>query len=979
MLTPSFDAIPTLLQSEVIAYWQNLTAHVDFSVANDEKITASLPTILAASPFIAKQGIQNPQLFQNLLQNGDLTLIYNNQENFIEHLKQIPQECDDQLLMQQLRKWRNYEMVRIAWRDIAGWSTLEENLRDLSNLATTFVDYTAQRLYKDLSKRFGTPYNKLAEPQPFVVIAMGKLGGEELNFSSDIDLIFTYPSSGETQGGSSRNLDNQEFFIRLSQRLIQTLNNITPDGFVFRVDMRLRPFGDSGPLAMNFNALEDYYQTHAREWERYALIKARVISGGEEIERKLFKMLKPFVFRRYLDFSAFESLRDLKSQIDQEVRRKGNENNIKLGQGGIREIEFICQAFQLIRGGRQPALQIRYVLIVLDRLQEYELLPKEVVEELKTSYRFLRTTEHRLQAIEDKQTQNLPIDSLTQQRLAFSMGFQTWEAFYEVLQTHRNKVQQHFKQVMTGHQETTNEQSHNTPEHSYVFNVLKDVWTHIEYSEEIDQHNLLQLLKESQFQDPENILKQLLKLKSSPALRHRSKHGQERLDVLMPLLLAQILNCGHHSIVLERVLKLIESVAKRSVYLALLIEHPLALIQLVHLCAESAWIADQISRYPLLLDELLDQRRLYDILNVREIDNAIRAQLAHIPEEDLEMQMDSLRHFKRAQVLKVAAAELNEQLSLEKVSDHLTAIADAMIRQTLNIAWKQQIEKYGEPYCRDHDQHPESIRKAGFCVIAYGKAGGLEMSHSSDLDLVFLHDSRGGFQMTDGERQIDNNVFFSRLVTRIMHLLTTSTAAGILYEVDPRLRPGGKSGLLVSSLEAFHDYQIHQAWTWEHQALIRARAVAGNEECIRHFNQIKKEVLSRPKPLEELKKEVQDMRQKMRENLDKTNSKQFDLKQGVGGIADIEFMVQYNVLCYAPDFPEILNETSMLHLLRELKKHQLLETNICDELGNAYKAYRTKQHHLALQLQSARVDMSEFQYHREKVAYWWKHFFSDLK
>jgi [glutamine synthetase] adenylyltransferase / [glutamine synthetase]-adenylyl-L-tyrosine phosphorylase len=975
MLPSTFNDIPAFLHSETVAYWENLTTKFDFSVANNENLMHSLPKILTCSPFIAKQCLQHPQLFQNLLQNGDLSRVYENSENFLEHLKQIPEECDDKLLMQHLRKWRNYEMVRIGWRDIAGWTTLEENLRDLSNLASTFVDYTAQRLYKDLTKRFGTPYNKLAEPQPFVIIAMGKLGGEELNFSSDIDLIFTYPNAGETQGGSSRTLDNQEFFIRLSQRLIQTLNSITPDGFVFRVDMRLRPFGESGPLAMNFNALEDYYQTHAREWERYALIKARVISGGEKFEKQIFKMLKPFVYRRYLDFSAFESLRDLKSQIDQEVKRKGNENNIKLGQGGIREIEFICQAFQLIRGGRQPALQIRYVLDVLERLKEYNFLPKETVEELKTAYRFLRKTEHRLQAIDDRQTQNLPSDPLTQQRLAFSVGFETWEEFYEALQIHRNKVQQHFKQFITGQQENSHKQIHASPEYSHAYNILKDVWLHIEYSEDINLQNLLQLLKECQFQEPEIILEQLFKLKASPALRHRSKQGQERLDILMPLLLVQVLTCGHQGIVLERVLKLIESVAKRSVYLALLIEHSLALIQLVHLCAESLWIADQISRYPLLLDELLDQRRLYDILNVNEIDNAIRAQLAHIPEEDLEMQMDSLRHFKRAQVLKVAAAELNEQLSLEKVSDHLTAIADAMIRQTLNIAWKQQVEKYGEPYCRDHDQHPESIRKAGFCVIAYGKAGGLEMSHSSDLDLVFLHDSRGGFQMTDGERQIDNNVFFSRLVTRIMHLLSTSTAAGTLYEVDPRLRPGGKSGLLVSSLEAFHDYQIHQAWTWEHQALIRARAVAGNEECIRHFNQIRKEVLSRPKPLEELKKEVQEMRQKMRDNLDKTNMKQFDLKQGVGGIADIEFIVQYNVLRYAHEFPDILNETSMLHLLRELKKHHLILTNIYDDLVTAYRTYRIKQHHLALQLQSAYVDVSEFNYHREKVAHWWQHFF----
>lgn len=977
MLVPSFAQLPPALQPETIAFWQNLRTRVDFSVAKSKEVLASVPTVLAASPFIAKQGIQHPQLFQTLLQNDDLTRIYNDKENFLEHLKHIPEQCDDQTFMQQLRKWRNYEMIRIAWRDIAGWSTLEENLRDLSNLATTVVDYTAQRLYKDLSKRFGTPYNKLAEPQPFVIIAMGKLGGEELNFSSDIDLIFTYPCAGETRGGSSRNLDNQEFFIRLGQRLIHILNNITPDGFVFRVDMRLRPFGESGPLAMNFNALEDYYQTHAREWERYALIKARVISGGVELEKQLFKMLKPFVFRRYLDFSAFESLRDLKSQIDQEVRRKGNENNIKLGLGGIREIEFICQAFQLIRGGRQPALQIRYVLTVLDRLQEYELLPKEVVEELKTAYRFLRKTEHRLQAIEDKQTQNLPTDPLTQQRLAFSMGFQSWEEFYEVLQTHRNQVHDHFKHVITGQQETINDQHYNTPEHSYILNILKDIWFQIEHNKQIDRHNLLQLLKESQFQEPDDILEQLLKLKASPSLRHRSKQGQERLDILMPLLLAQVLTCGRQATVLERVLKLIEAVAKRSVYLALLIEHPLALIQLVRLCAESAWIADQISRYPLLLDELLDQRRLYDILNVKEIDNAIRAQLAHIPQEDLEMQMDSLRHFKRAQVLKIAAAELNEQLSLEKVSDHLTAIADAMIRQTLTIAWKQQIEKYGEPYCRDHDQHPESLRKAGFCVIAYGKAGGLEMSYSSDLDLVFLHDSRGGFQMTEGEHQIDNHVFFSRLVTKIIHLLTTSTSAGVLYEVDPRLRPGGKSGLLVSSLEAFHDYQIHQAWTWEHQALIRARAVAGNEDCIQHFNYIRKEVLTRPKPLEKLKTEIHHMRQKMRDNLDKTNSKKFDLKQGVGGITDIEFITQYHVLRYAPEYPDILNETSMLHLLRELKKHGLLKTNIYDDLSTAYRIYRIRQHQLALQLQPAYIDISELQYYREKVSHWWRYFFSE--
>jgi glutamate-ammonia-ligase adenylyltransferase len=477
----------------------------------------------------------------------------------------------------------------------------------------------------------------------------------------------------------------------------------------------------------------------------------------------------------------------------------------------------------------------------------------------------------------------------------------------------------------------------------------------------------LTLLQEVGFRDPSSVLEQLRQLAHSTNIRKMSQRGRERLDVTIPLLLAMVLEQSHPDEALQRTLNLMESIAQRSVYLALLIERPQVLEQLVRLCAGSAWIAEQITRYPLLLDELLDPRRLYDPLKPEELDQALQTQLTYLPTNDLEVQMDSMRHFKRAYILHVAAAEISGHLKVEIASDYLSAIADTLVRRTLVIAWNHLSEQHGQPYCQEGKQR----RLAGFCVIAYGKAGSIELNYGSDLDIIFLHDSQGIEQMTDGNRPLDNSVFFSRVARRMIHLLSTNTPAGILYEVDPRLRPSGNSGLLVSSFDAFITYQYHSAWTWEHQALVRARAIAGDSECMKRFEQIRREILRLPRDPVTLRQEVIEMRQKMRESLNKSTSQTFDLKQGVGGMTDIEFIAQYQVLRWSTHYPDLVETTGVLPLFRLLEKHQLMEPILVEQLSSAYRDYRAEIHRLTLQNQATLVNNHCFEKQRQWVIDGW--------
>jgi len=924
--------------------------------------------VTAASEFVIEQSVRDPLMLLTLVQSGELDRAFAPGELCAQIAAAVNAAQNEDELGRALRRQRARHQVRIIWRDLTRQADLVQSCRDLSDMADATIDQAYQWLYSRHCEQFGTPTGRRSgEPQQMVILGMGKLGAVELNLSSDIDLIFAYPEGGETVG-VKRSLDNQEFFIRLGQRLIKALDPMTVDGFVFRVDMRLRPYGSSGALVLSFNALEQYYQDQGRDWERYAMIKARVVAGDQVAGAQLLDMLRPFVYRRYLDFSAIEALRTMKQLIQQEVRRKGMADNIKLGSGGIREVEFIAQAFQLIHGGRDLSLQQRPLLKVLSTLEGQGYLPPAVISELREGYEFLRYTEHAIQAIADRQTQMLPDGAQDQARIAFMLGFADWDSFHEKLMFWRGRVAWHFAQVIADPDEDEGAESEV---------VVGGEWLPL-WEEAQDEEAACRQLEEGGFADASKALKALAGLRSSPQLRAMQRLGRERLDAFIPRLLAQAVEHANPDLVLERVLPLVEAVARRSAYLVLLTENPGALRRLLTLCAASPWIAEQITRFPLLLDELLNEGRLFKPPLAPELAAELRERLTRIPEDDLEQQMEALRHFKLAHRLRVAASEIAGSLPLMKVSDYLTWLAEAILEQVLALAWRQTVAKYGTPLRTDG-----TLCNPGFIIVGYGKVGGLELGHGSDLDLVFIHDGDPQAE-TDGPKSIDGAQFFTRLGQRIIHLLTAQTNSGQLYEVDMRLRPSGASGLLVSSLGAFARYQENEAWTWEHQALVRARVLVGSQDVGQAFEKVRAQVLGKARDLAKLQQEVSEMRAKMRDNLGTKSTAAgtaanafdatapFDLKQDAGGIVDIEFMVQYAALAWSQSHPPLLRWTDNIRILEELEHEGLMPAEDASLLREAYKAYRSAAHRQALQKDAGVIPGDQFADERRQVLRIWK-------
>lgn len=913
-------------RAEIAAHWDTWRAWAlanGVAIAAETRLREAFFKVTEASDYVTQALHREPALLARLLENGELEAPYP-QGGLADRLDGMLAPVEDEAaLAATLRRFRRAQMVRIIWRDLAGWATLAEILATLSALADACIELALGRLFAWSVRDFGTPRDAAGTPQGLVVIGMGKLGACELNLSSDIDLIFAFPRPGQTDG--ARRLSNEQFFFRLAQRLIQVLGAQTADGFVFRVDTRLRPFGDAGPLAMSFDAMEDYYQSQARAWERYAMIKARVVAGDQEAGERLMAVLRPFVYRRYLDYGVVESLREMKRLIVQELKRKGMEDNIKLGPGGIREIEFIGQALQLIRGGRDPELQLRPILLVLDRLQTKRLLSTEAVQELCEAYVFLRRLENRLQAWRDQQTHQLPQAEDRRWRLARAMGFADWAGFEPVLAGHRQRVQYHFDQIF-GEPESEDQGGA----------ALSAIWE----TERAGDHALV-LLQEVGFRDPPGTLELLGQFRQAVDRRGLGTRGRERLAQLMPRLLQAVAARPAPDEVLPRLLKILEAIARRTAYIELLLENPVALTQLVRLVGMSSWVSAQIERHPLLLDELLDPRRLYSPLSHSDLERELKALLSAVDEDDLEQQMDRLRQFSQSNMLRVAAADLTGAIPLMVVSDYLTDIAEVTLGAVLNLAWQHLTARYGRPSHEAGDGQ-------GFVVIGYGKLGGIELGYGSDLDLVFLHGGERVSALTSGPQPLASDVFFARLGQRMIHLLTTQTAAGVLYPVDMRLRPDGAKGLLVRSLRSFADYQAKDAWTWEHQALVRARPVAGDPEMARRFERVRRDTLARPRNAETLREEVRAMRERMREQSDKTRPGQFDLKQGAGGIADIEFMVQYFTLRWASEYPDLVKWPDNIRLLETLSRNHLLPAPAAARLADAYRALRAAYHRCTL-------------------------------
>ncbi|MFD2096925.1 bifunctional [glutamate--ammonia ligase]-adenylyl-L-tyrosine phosphorylase/[glutamate--ammonia-ligase] adenylyltransferase [Corallincola platygyrae] len=911
---------------------------------------------LGLSDFIADSLMKEPDWALQVL---DTELQQPGPQDYHQWLAPKLGECgDNEAAVQKcLRVLRRREMTLIAWRDLLHLATIEQTMSRVSRLADAMVCQALAWAYQQLTKQMGTPTGRVSgQPQPMLVLGMGKLGGGELNFSSDIDLIFAFPENGETQG-ARRSWDNQQFFTKLGQRLINLLSQSTADGFVYRVDMRLRPFGDSGPLVLSFAALEDYYQEQGREWERYAMVKARTLGPRGRFHQELEALLRPFIYRRYIDYSAIDSLRQMKAMISREVRRRSQNSNIKLGAGGIREIEFIVQVWQLIRGGRMQMLQSHGLLETLTHLRENGLLSLADADVLHQAYLFLRQSEQVIQAIGDQQTQMLPEIPLDQSRLAFALGFASYEEFLDALRVHTEAVH-HVFHLVIGEEEENKEE---VDEH-YV-----EIWQH-----DLPPDEVIPILAELEVtpDKTEKLCRLIVDFRTQCQQRAMGNRGRETLTKLMPSLLQRICCADEPVMLFERVVTVLTRILTRTAYLELLLENPGTLDQLCRLCSASPWIAEQLSRFPLLLDELIDPAHLYHPPSLSQYREELREFVLRIPEDDLEQQMEALRQFKQIQQLRIAASDIAGALPLMKVSDHLTALAEALIEQVVTMAWQQMVTRYGAPSGLEDNSY-------GFAVIGYGKMGGIELGYGSDLDLVFLHHAPSG--ATQGEKSLDNQQFYLKLGQRIIHLFTTRTPSGVLYEIDMRLRPSGASGLMVSHIDSFADYQHKDAWTWEHQALVRSRVVFGDKAMTDEFDRIRHAVLRQSRDKRELADDVAKMRGKMYRHLNKGDLQQYDLKQDHGGIVDIEFLAQYLVLANSYDHEPLAIWSDNVRIFETLAQQGLMDAAQADALTEAYCSLRDENHRLALQQQPGLLSAEQWQQTRQQITSAWAEHLADYR
>jgi glutamate-ammonia-ligase adenylyltransferase len=950
----NLDAIPPLLRPALEARLAVLTGQ-DALPAGPEAaaLIDSLPLVWACSDFVAEACLRDAALLPWLASGDRLHVTLDAAALEQELQEDLAAAGDEARLMDALRRFRRRHLARIAWRDLAGFADVETVLRELSGLADACIRVACRQAAAALAVRHGTPRGADGRPLDLMVLGMGKLGGGELNFSSDIDLVFLFPEHGET--GGPRPMEHEEWFARVGRRVAQLLGTVTAEGFVYRVDLRLRPFGESGPQVASFDAFEDYLQQHGRDWERYAYVKARPVHGAAAFDGLYRDVLRPFVYRRYLDFSVFESLREMKELIAREVERRELRDNVKLGPGGIREIEFIVQAFQLIRGGGKPALQTQSLLEALPLLAGQKLLGAAAVQELGDSYRYLRRVENRLQERNDEQTHDLPRDEAGRARLALAMGAPDWESFAAELGRHRARVSGHFRALIFAPAEAGS-----GGDGGRVLATLLEPG--------LDGAGRLGLLRAAGLHDAEGVLARLENLRGSVYWQRLDETGRRRLQTLLPALLAGIAGGAGEAIALGRLLHVIERIGGRTVYLALLNENPVARRRLVELCAQSQFLTDQVAAFPLLLDELLDERLFESVPTRAEFEQDLRARMAGAGADDPERQVDLLREFQRAAVFRVAVPDLTGRLPLMKVSDRLTDLAELIVAEALALSWEQIVARHGTPRCGPLES---VLEEAGMIVVAYGKFGGIELGYGSDLDLVFLHDSAGDIQRTDGPKVVENSVFFLRLVQRLVHVLTVHSAAGRLYEVDTRLRPSGKGGLLVQSLEGFDAYQRQEAWTWEHQALLRARAVAGRPELCERFEALRRELLRHAVRRDTLREDVRSMRERMRAELARAAPGQFDLKRDAGGITDIEFLAQYWTLLWAERHAELVTYSDNIRQLESLASIDLVPQATVDVLTGAYRAYRQRLHHLALEGAGNAVPESEFAAERAAVTAIW--------
>ena len=938
------DSLPGSARSIITESYfrEQLNRHIETEhIHLDASQQARLDRLSVGSDYALQQLIRHPQWLPGLLEQPAFTLDPVGLQATMTRIDDLDE------LKRALRLARHRHLLEIICLDLCMQQPVETSLQQLSDLADALLAAALRRIEQLLAARHGQPVGTDGDPLTLNVIGMGKLGGHELNFSSDIDLICLYREEGELDGFGK--LSHQQFFTKVTRQLVQCLNDATEDGFVYRVDLRLRPWGEAGPVAMSHAAFEHYYQLHGRDWEQYAMVKARVITGTEADRQAIDQIIRPFVYRRYHDYRVFDGLARLKNSIDAEARRKGARDNIKVGKGGIREIEFFVQAFQILKGGRNHRLQTQSLLGALAVLGEEGIIEAETASEMADAYRFLRLLENRIQMLQDQQTHVLPQAEDERLRIATLLEAGDWARLRQQLDRHRERVSRHFDLLF---RDPEAPEPGKTPA-----------------LDELEDDALTAYLESAGYQDPATAADRLKEFFSARPLLYLSKQAKQRLQVILPLLLEQAARQPESTTLMQRLLNLLSAIAGRSAYYELLYQNRPLLEKLVETFAASAWIAEQVTRYPMLLETLLypgDQDERFDRGHLaatlqRQLDNVAG---------DVELELDVLRQFKRAQTLVIASAELGGEIDAIQAAGHLSDLAELLLQAVYRLALTELRQAHGRPlHLVDGDK-----REARLGIIGYGKLGGRELHYQSDLDIIFLHDSNGQQAFTNGKRPIDNGQFFSRLAQKIISRITLLTAAGKLYEIDTRLRPDGASGMLVSSLTAYRDYQLNKAWTWEHQALIRARFVAGDAAIAEPFAAIRRQILRQPRDEPSLRQEIIDMRERMYQARKPPEGERINLKHSRGGLVDIEFLVQYRVLAGANKFASLCQRTDNIGLLNALHEVGLIDDD-CVHLRDIYRIFHQWLHARVLQNRSAEVESRPLQRELETVRACWHRWF----
>jgi [glutamine synthetase] adenylyltransferase / [glutamine synthetase]-adenylyl-L-tyrosine phosphorylase len=933
----------TLISPDLF-HWEQLQQQLINRQCSDPEFNESIKKLALGSNYATAQLAKYPQFLDNLKHCQHFELNSEQLENCLQPLQDIDE------IKKQLRLFRHQKLVEIIYLDICQRASVENTLLHLTQLADCLLQQTQHKVEELLSAKHGQPVHEDGAPMQLNIIGMGKLGGGELNFSSDIDLICSYSEDGQLKGFGQ--LSYNQFFTNAVKLIKQLLNDMTADGFVYRVDLRLRPWGDSGPIVLSHHAFEHYYQLHGREWEQYAMVKARVITGSESDKKYLHSIIKPFVYRRYHDYRVFEGLAQMKHKIDQKAQRSNQKLNVKTGHGGIREIEFFVQAYQILKGGRNHLLQTPSLYKTLHVLSVQEITDQPTIDIMHEAYDFLRLLENRIQMLNDQQTHDIPDKQNYLDRISLLAGFDNWDSLNSRLDKHQKAVSSIFASLFI---QDESRPSSLAPE------------SHLD---EMDEDEHLTAISKLGFLNTQDIHQKLTDFYQSKALVYMSDKAKKRFRSFFPELLKLVAEHKQQSELLDKMLNLLSSIAGRSVYFELLYQNIPLLIKLVHLFDSSNWIAGEVSRHPILLESLLYPDHIDNRFDVDMLTQALSVQLSNVAGDE-EMELDVLRQFKREQTIVIATAEIAQQIDTEEVSHHLSRLAEILLQAVYELSLATLEKQYGLPHCLVNDQ----TTTPALGIIAYGKLGGFELHYQSDLDIIFLHNSTGQKQITTGPREIENATFFSRLAQKIISRISLLTAAGKLYEIDTRLRPDGASGMLVSSVSAYHHYQMEKAWVWEHQAIIRARFVAGHRSIVQNFSDTRTSVLTQKHDPAELAQSISQMRDKMYQAKNPPEGEYINIKHSRGCMVDIEFMVQFLVLLYANKFASLCESTDNVGLINELHQLGLVDANFL-QLGQIYQTFHKWLHTRVLQNLSPEIASQEVEQEILQVKSCWNKVFN---